>query len=228
MKVKLLMVLGVVLMAAQASAEEAPALKTQKDKVSYGLGVDMARNFQKQELDVDLDLLQKGLQDGLSGKQLIMSEKELRIIMSGLQNEMRKKMVLNRRIAAGDNKQKSSDFLAANKTKVGVMTLPSGVQYKIHKAGDGKKPTDADTVECYYRGTLIDGTEFDGTEAGKPATLKVAQLIAGWREALKLMPTGSKWQILIPFQLAYGERGAGSDIGPNETLIFDVELLAVK
>ncbi len=108
------------------------------------------------------------------------------------------------------------------------MTLPSGVQYKILKAGDGKKPIESDLVEVHYRGTLLDGTEFDGTEAGLPATLKVSALIVGWKEALKLMPAGSKWQIFIPPQFAYGERGVGSDIGPNETLVFELELLAIK
>jgi FKBP-type peptidyl-prolyl cis-trans isomerase FklB len=228
MKLKLMTTLGVVMLAIQVCAEEVPLLKTENEKVSYGLGVDMARNFKKQELNIDLDLLQKGLKDGMSGGNVLMSEKELRTVMSGLQNEMRKKMVLSRRLSAGDNMQKGTNFLAANKIKDGVTTLPSGVQYRIIKAGDGRKPTDADTVECHYRGKLIDGTEFDGTEAENPATLKVSQLIAGWKEALKLMPVGSKWQIFIPSQFAYGERGAGINIGPNETLVFEVELLAIK
>jgi FKBP-type peptidyl-prolyl cis-trans isomerase FklB len=131
-------------------------------------------------------------------------------------------------LALEDNKKKGEVFLAENKTKEGVVVLPSGVQYKILKAGNGKKPIDSDVVQVYYRGTLLDGSEFDATEPGQPADLKASSLIAGWKEALRLMPAGSKWQIFVPSQLAYGERGVGSDIGPNETLVFEVELLAVK
>jgi FKBP-type peptidyl-prolyl cis-trans isomerase FklB len=131
-------------------------------------------------------------------------------------------------MAAADNKKEGDAFLAENMKKEGVMALPSGLQYKILKAGSGKMPTDADTVECNYRGTFINGTEFDSSyRTGKPATLKVKGVIPGWQEALKLMPVGSKWQLFIPPQLAYGERGSGP-IGPNATLIFDLELLAIK
>ncbi len=214
--------------AAQANAEEAAVLKTQKDMLSYGIGVSVAKNFKKQETEVDLDLLIKGLKDGLSGAKLLMSEKDLRKIMNMYQSELRQKALLSKRVATEENKKKGEAFLAANKARDGVVTTPSGVQYKILKAGDGKMPTESDLVEVHYRGTLLDGTEFDSTEAGQAATLKVAALIVGWKEALKLMPAGSKWQIFIPPQLAYGERGVGSDIGPNETLVFEVELLAIK
>jgi FKBP-type peptidyl-prolyl cis-trans isomerase FklB len=131
--------------------------------------------------------------------------------------------------AAEDNRKAGESFLAENKKKEGVVTLPSGLQYKVLKAGDGKKPTDADTVECHYRGTLINGTEFDSSYlTGQPATFKIAGVIPGWREALKLMPVGSKWQLFVPSQLAYGARGKGGSIGPNAALIFEVELLAIK
>jgi FKBP-type peptidyl-prolyl cis-trans isomerase FklB len=219
---------GTMLLAAPACAEEPPALKTQKDKVSYAIGVDVARNFKKQEVDVDPDLLMRGLKDMLSGQRLLMSEKDIRQITQLFQAEVRKKMITNQRSTATENRLKGVAFLAENKAKDGVFSLPSGVQYKTLKTGDGKKPTDSDTIECHYRGTLLDGTEFDGTNPGKPATLKVAQLIPGWKEAVKLMPVGSTWQLFIPSQLAYGERGVGRDIGPNETLIFEVELLAIK
>ncbi len=168
------------------------------------------------------------MKDGLSGEKLLMPEKDLRKVMNAFQGELRQKAMMHHQTAAEENRKKGEAFLAENKTKDGVVTLPSGVQYKILKAGDGKRPTDGDTVECYYRGTLLNGTEFDGTEPGKPATLKVEMLTAGWKEALKLMPKGSKWQIFIPSQLAYGSRGVGSDIGPNETLIFEVALLDIK
>jgi len=136
--------------------------------------------------------------------------------------------MLSKRIATEDNKKKGEAFLQANKAKEGVVALPNGLQYKVLKAGDGRKPLESDMVLCHYRGTLLDGTEFDSTEAERPATLKVSALINGWKEALKLMPAGSKWQLAIPPQLAYGERGVGGDIGPNETLLFEVELVAIK
>lgn len=228
MTMKWIMVVVFGLFATQANAEEMPVFKTLRDMQSYGIGVNLAKSFKKNEVEFDMDLLIKGLKDGLSGEKLLMPEKDLRKAMNAFQGELRQKEAGIRRVAALDNKEKGDAFLAENKTRDGVVALASGVQYKILKEGDGKKPADADAVECNYRGTLLDGTEFDGTDPGKPATLKVAHLIAGWKEALKLMPEGSKWQIFIPPQLAYGPRGVGSDIGPNETLIFEVELLAVK
>ena len=136
--------------------------------------------------------------------------------------------VLETRTAAENNKKRGEAFLAENRTKEGVITLPSGLQYKILKTGDGRRPTDTDTVEVHYRGTLIDGTQFDSSQAGQPSILKVTAVISGWREALKLMPIGSKWQLFIPPQLAYGGRRASPVIGPNETLIFELELVGIK
>ncbi len=225
---KWITVMGLGLIVTQVSAGEIPVLKTQKEMVSYGVGVNIAKSFKKDDIEFDMDLLVKGMEDGLSGERLLMPEKDLRKIMNAFQGELRRKAMTNHLIEAEENKKKGEAFLAENKTRDGVVTLPSGVQYKILKAGEGKKPTDGDTVECNYRGTLLNGTEFDGTEPGKPATLKVEMLTAGWKEALKLMPKGSKWQIFIPSQLAYGSRGVGSDIGPNETLIFEVALLDIK
>ena len=226
---KWIAVLGILLLVAQVSAGEPPVLKTQKDKVSYGIGVDVARNFTRLGIEFDLDILIKGLRDGLSGEKLLMTETDLRTTMNAYQNELKGRMLQAMKVAAEDNKKKGDAFLAENKKKEGVVALPSGLQYKILKAGDGKKPTDTDTVECHYRGTLIDGTEFDSSyRIGKPAIFKVTGVIPGWTEALKLMPAGSKWQLFIPPQLAYGERGASREIGPNATLIFEVELLAIK
>jgi FKBP-type peptidyl-prolyl cis-trans isomerase len=221
-------VLGVALLAAQVSAEETQVLKTEKDQLSYSLGADMGRNLQRQGIEVDLDLVIRGLKDGLAREKLLIPEKDVRKILIALQAEVRRKQVQARRIAAEDNKKEGEAFLAENKTKDGVVTLPSGLQYKILKAGDGKKPAETDTVEVNYRGTLLDGTEFDSSyENKKPATLKVNGVIRGWSDALKLMPVGSKWRLFIPPQLAYGARGSGL-IGPNATLIFEVELLAIK
>ncbi len=212
----------------EACGEEANVLKTRKDMVSYGIGVNIAKSFKKDAIEFDVDLIVKGMKDGMSGDKLLMSERDLRRVMNAFQSELRQKETMNHRIAAEDNRRKGEAFLAENRTKDGVVALPSGVQYRVIKAGEGRKPADGGLVECNYRGTLLDGTEFDATEGGKPATLKVSQLIEGWKEVLKLMPEGSKWQIFIPSQLAYGPRGVGSEIGPNETLVFEVDLVAVK
>jgi FKBP-type peptidyl-prolyl cis-trans isomerase FklB len=229
MKQKLhwIIVLGACLLVAQANAGKAPVLKSDKDRISYGIGVNMGKNFKTDAVDIDLTLLNRGLKDGLADAKLLMPEKELHQLMREFQSTLRQKAVQRQRIAVEENRRKGIKFLEENKAKADVVTLPSGLQYKIIKAGNGAKPTDADTVLCYYRGTLLDGTEFDGTEPGKPATLKVASLIPGWKEALKLMPAGSKWQLAVPSELAYGSRGVGESVGPNETLLFDLELIQV-
>jgi FKBP-type peptidyl-prolyl cis-trans isomerase FklB len=226
---KWLVFLAVGFLAANVCADETPALKTQKEKVSYSVGVDVAKSLAKMGMDLDLDVFIRGLKDGFSGKKLLMTDDEMHATMNAFQNDLLKNQSQGKQTAAEENKKAGEAFLAENKKKEGVVTLPSGLQYKILKAGKGKKPTDADKVECHYRGTLIDGTEFDSSyRRGKPATFPVAGVIAGWTEALKLMPVGSKWQLFVPSQLAYKERGAGADIGPNATLIFEVELLGIK
>jgi UDP-GlcNAc:undecaprenyl-phosphate/decaprenyl-phosphate GlcNAc-1-phosphate transferase len=221
--------LAVGFLAANVCAEDAPALKTQKQKVSYSIGVDVAKSFAKSKIDLDLDGFIKGFKDGLSGNKLLMTEEEMHATMAAFQSDLANKQAQGKQSAAEENKKAGETFLAENKKKDGVVTLPSGLQYKILKAGTGKKPTASDTVECHYRGTLIDGTEFDSSyRRGQPASFPVAGVIAGWTEALKLMPVGSKWQLFVPSELAYKERGAGADIGPNATLIFEVELLGIK
>ena len=205
------------------------AEKTDKKKVSYGIGVDIGRNFKRLGLDIDLDVLAKGLKDANSGKKLDLSEDELRNVMSAYQNVLKQKQFIALKTVGEANQKAGDAFLAENARKEGVVTLPSGLQYKILKKGDGRQPSEADTVACNYRGTLLDGTVFDSSySTGKPALFKVGGVIPGWQEALKLMPVGSKWQIFIPPQLAYGLRGAGRDIGPNATLVFEVELIDVQ
>lgn len=226
---KLMAVLGVMLLAAPANAAEIKELKTEKDKISYGIGVGTAKNLKRQGIEVNTDVVVKGLQDELGGAKLLMTEAELQATMGQFQKELRQKLIDAKKKEAAENQKEGTAFLAENKKKKGVVTRPSGLQYKILHAGKGKKPQEADTVEVNYRGTLINGTEFDSSyRRHQPATLKVKEIITGWREALTLMPVGSKWQLFIPPQLAYGERGAGGEIGPDATLIFEVELLAIK
>ena len=230
MKLKRMAVVGIVVLAAQASAGEAPALKTQKERMSYGIGADVARNLQRFGFDLDLDVLIGAMRDVYSGGKLLMSEEDLRAAKSAYQLELKERQAAAGRKTAEENRQAGAAFLAENKGREGVVTLPSGLQYKILKAGDGKTPTDADTVECHYRGTLLDGTEFDNSYSrGRSATFTLRRgIIDGWREALKLMPAGSKWQLFVPPQLAYGENGTGRHVGPNATLVYELELLAIK
>lgn len=215
-------------MAAGIVSAEEVQLKTDKDMLSYSIGASTAKNLKKSDIEIDPELVLKGLKDGLAGNKMLLTDKQIMGIMNGLMNDVKRTTVANRKEAAEKNQKAGVVFLETNKSVKGVVTLPSGVQYQVLKAGDGKKPTDADMVVCYYRGTLIDGTEFDATEEGKPANVKVSALVSGWREALKLMPVGSKWRIFIPSAHAYAERGVGSVIGPNETLVFELELVAIK
>lgn len=224
-----LLIAGILFLTVSAHAAEETVLKTKQDKISYGIGVSVGKNFIQQGIEIDLDMTIKGLKDSFSGGKLLLSDEELRTILNAYQVELRQKQALARKTAGENNMKDGEAFLAENKKKEGVVTLPSGLQYKIIKAGEGKKPVETDMVECQYRGTFINGKEFDSSyNTGKPAVFKLSGVIAGWTEALKLMPVGSKWQLFIPSKLAYGERGAGNQIGPNETLIFDVELIAIK
>ncbi|MGE5492237.1 MAG: FKBP-type peptidyl-prolyl cis-trans isomerase N-terminal domain-containing protein [Actinomycetota bacterium] len=225
---KLSLLAGLASLAATVQAQPAPELVTPKDKTSYAIGAQTARNFRKEGIDIDLDLVIRGIRDGMAGDRLLLSDKEIKQLMQGLLTEMRQKMVANRREAAERNRTRSEEFLAANKEREGIQVLPNGVQYRVITAGSGPRPGDGDTVLCRYRGTLLDGSEFDATPPDRQAALRIAQTIPGWREALKAMPVGSHWQVFIPPALAYGERGAGGDIGPNEVLNFDVELLGIQ
>jgi UDP-GlcNAc:undecaprenyl-phosphate/decaprenyl-phosphate GlcNAc-1-phosphate transferase len=230
MNIKLLPVLAILLLSECLQAQEPPVLKTEVDKVNYGIGVGVARNFVNQGLDVNLELVIRGMRDMHSGATLLMTEEELAKTMNAFQKELRLRQAEAAKVAAENNKKEGEAFLAENSKKEGMTVLPSGLQYRILKAGDGKIPTSADSVECHYRGTFIDGKEFDNSyKMGKPVAFKVqGGIIPGWSEALKLMPVGSKWQVFLPSRLAYGERGAGSQIGPNTALIFEIELLSIK
>jgi len=209
--------------------QNASALKTQKDKISYAIGMSIGANMRKQSVDVDPNVLQQGLADALAGGKTLLSEEEAHATLTEFQTDMRKKQQEKMQQAGEANKKEGEAFLAANKAKEGVVALPSGLQYKVLTAGKGPKPTASDSVVCNYRGTLIDGKEFDSSyKRGEPATFPVGGVIKGWTEALQLMPVGSKWQVFVPSELGYGERGTGADIGPNATLIFEVELLSIQ
>ena len=205
-------------------------LATQSQKVSYAIGMGLGKNLKHDSVQVDSAALLRGLKDALADAKPLLTDEEAKAAITQLQADVRAKEEEKAKVAALQNKMKGDAFLAANKTKEGVVTLPSGLQYKIMTAGTGPKPTPEDIVSCNYRGTLVDGTEFDSSyKRGEPIKIPVGQVIKGWTEAIQLMPVGSKWQLYIPSNLAYGDRGApGSPIGPNSTLIFDVELLAIE
>jgi FKBP-type peptidyl-prolyl cis-trans isomerase len=209
-------------------AEGMSAFSSRKDALSYAIGVSTARNLMNDGVEINPDVVLQGMQDAVDNKRTKLSEQEIRSVMSGLVGEMRQKMAANRVEAEAGNKKRGDEYRASFSKSGDAKALPSGVLYKVAKAGTGPKPTEDDLVTVNYRGTLTNGFEFDATPEGKPANMKVSQLINGWKDALKNMPTGSRWTLVIPPQLAYGVRGVGNDIGPSETLVFDVELLAIK
>jgi FKBP-type peptidyl-prolyl cis-trans isomerase len=205
------------------------ALKTPKDKVSYAMGMNIGTGLRKQSIDIDPAILARGLKDSFSNGKTLLTEDEQRAVLTQLQGEMRKKQQEAALKVSEENKSQGLAYLEANKAKEGVVTLPSGLQYKVLQEGTGPKPVATDQVVCNYRGTLLDGTEFDSSyKRGQPATFPVTGVIKGWTEALQLMPVGSKWQLVIPADLAYGDRGAGPQIGPNATLIFEIELISIQ
>ncbi len=224
-------ILTTVMMAlpAIACAQEAPPLKTQKDRLSYAMGMDLGAQLKAVSVDIDSAVFARGLGDALSGSKTVLTPDEAKAAIAELQKALAVKQAALAKAVGEKNKAEGEAFLAANKAKPGVVTLPSGLQYKILATGTGKLPTATDTVVCQYRGTTLDGKEFDSSyKGGQPATFPVGKVIKGWTEVLQLMPVGSKWQVFIPSNLAYAERGAGADIGPNATLIFEIELIAIK
>ncbi len=215
--------------ATAAKTTQPLTLKTQKDKLSYAIGMNIGQGMKKDSLDIDPAIVQRGLKDAMSGAKPLMTDEEAKAVMTEFRTEMKKKKEAEAQQVGDANKQAGQQFLAANKDKPGVVTLPSGLQYKILKEGTGPKPTATDTVVCNYRGTLINGTEFDSSyKGGQPATFPVNQVIKGWTEVLQLMPVGSKWQVFVPSDLAYGAHSPAPEIGPNSMLIFEIDLLSIQ
>ena len=212
-----------------APSSSTSPLGSEKDKFSYALGMNLGSNLQKQSVPVNPDMLVQGMKDAMSGGKMLLTEDEARAAVMEMQKQVQAQMQEKAKVLGEANKKEGDAFLAANKSKEGVTTLPSGLQYKVITNGTGPKPKADDTVVCNYKGTLIDGKEFDSSyKRGEPATFAVNGVIKGWTEALQLMPVGSKWQLFVPPDLAYGDRGAGADIGPNATLIFEVELMSIE
>ncbi len=214
----------------KAATAKSPSgeLKTQKEKASYAIGMNIAHGLTRDGVDVDAAALSRGLKDTLAGDKVLLTDDEAKAAIMELEKEVKATHEAKMKAAGEENKKEGEAFLTANKSKEGVVTLPDGLQYKVEKQGDGPKPTASDTVQCHYRGTLINGKEFDSSyKRGMPASFAVSGVIPGWTEVLQLMPVGSKYQVFVPSDLAYKDRAAG-DIGPNSTLVFEIELLAVN
>jgi FKBP-type peptidyl-prolyl cis-trans isomerase FklB len=229
MKYFLITLLSVAFLFTVCYAQEKLELKEQKDKESYSLGYQFGQNLKSQGVDINLDVYTSGIKDALGGKEPKMSQEEIRATIEELQKRVMAARQKELKEKAEKNLAEGKAFLNENKKKEGVKTLPSGLQYKILAEGSGKTPKSTDTVTVHYRGTLINGSEFDSSyKKGQPSTFQVNGVIRGWSEALQLMKGGSKWQLFIPPELAYGESAAGGQIPPNSTLIFEVELISVK
>lgn len=211
------------------AAADASVLKTDADKLSYSIGADLGGNFKKQSIPVNAPMLAKGMQDAMAGGQMLLNEDQMKEVLMNFQKQLIEKRTAEFNKKADESKAKGEAFLTQNKAKAGVVTLPSGLQYKVVTKAEGAKPSANDSVTVDYTGKLINGDVFDSSEkTGKPATFKVSQVIPGWTEALQLMPVGSTWEIYVPANLAYGPRSVGGQIGPNETLVFTIHLISVN
>ena len=216
-------------MSGVALAADAPEWKTDSEKLSYSIGMDIGANLKRQSIEVDPELLARGLKDSYTGGKTLLTEEESRQAIQDFQKQMMAKQAEAMKQQADKNKADGEKFLAENKGKDGVKATASGLQYKVIQEGTGKSPTADNTVEVHYKGTLIDGKEFDSSfKRNQTATFPVSGVIPGWTEGLQLMKEGGKYMLFVPSNLAYGERGAGRDIGPNATLIFEVELISVQ
>lgn len=226
MKIQLPLVLTLAVLAITGQAADSPAFNDPKEKSSYALGASIGGNFKRQEVDVNMEFFVKGLKDATAGNP-VLTEQEIRDVLATLQKDVQAKQMEKRKQLGEKNKADGQKFLAENKTKDGVITLPSGLQYKVLTPGQGESPRSNDVATVNYRGTLIDGTEFDSSyKRNAPATFAVNGVVKGWTEALQLMKPGAKWQLFLPPELAYGERGSGQQIGPNAALVFEVELIS--
>ncbi len=229
MKFSWVAIVCVFFMACQGNTQEKVSIKSFKDSVSYGIGMNIGRDIKHQAIDVDPNVLAQGIKDAMGEGKTLLTDEQVQSCMNSLQKVMMEKQEAKNKELGDKNLKEGQAYLEANKKKDGVKVTADGLQYRVIKAGTGPKPTATQTVSVHYRGTLIDGTEFDSSiKRGQPAEFPVNGVIKGWTEALQLMPVGSKWELVIPPELAYGDRGAGSSIGPNAVLIFEVELLAIK
>jgi len=227
MNVRVMIILCMVLAVSPVYGEEKTELKNEKDKLSYALGADMGNNLKKFEVDVNAEMYVKGMKDALSGGSVLLTEQEIKSTIMAMQKDLQAKQQEKMKSQGEKNKKEGDAFLTENKKKEGVKILPSGLQYKVITEGKGKSPVATDTVTVHYKGTLIDGTEFDSSyKRNEPASFPVNGVIKGWTEALQLMKEGAKWQLFIPANLAYGESGRPS-IPANSVLIFEVELIKI-
>ncbi len=221
MKTRLLVAISLCIATVGASAGEATP-KTDDEKFSYAIGYQIAESVKRQGMEVDVDSLIQAIRDDLTGTPLRISQPEMQAAVVAYQQKKFEEL-------SDKNQKAGKKYLAANKKKPGIVELPSGLQYRVVEEGSGEKPVSSDTVKVHYRGTLIDGTEFDSSYArGEPVTFQIANIINGWQQTLILMSEGAKWQVFIPPTLAYGSGGAGQNIGPNETLVFEIELVSIE
>jgi FKBP-type peptidyl-prolyl cis-trans isomerase FklB len=221
-------VLAVATVACAQESKPLPKPDALNDKASYAFGLNLARNFKEQEVPINLDYVVRGMSDGMAGSPSLLTDEEIQATMEAFQQQMTAQQQAKQAAASEKNQKDADAFLAQNKTRAGVTTTESGLQYEVLTAGTGPKPAATDRVKVHYKGTLLDGSTFDSSyERGQPASFPVRGVIPGWTEALQLMPVGSKWKVFIPPALAYGDRGAGNRIGPNSALTFEVELLEI-
>jgi FKBP-type peptidyl-prolyl cis-trans isomerase FklB len=223
------LVLALALAGSVSSAMAAVSLNTEEEKLSYSIGTDLGSNFKSQNINVNSEAFMAGMKDALSGKAPALTKAQMKETLQNFQKKMLMKRLAQYKKSAEKNKTEGESFLNKNKSKAGVVTLKSGLQYKVLAKGKGNSPKKEDSVTVEYTGKLLSGKVFDSSEkTGKPATFKVTQVIPGWTEALQLMKVGAKWEIYVPSKLAYGPRGIGGPIGPNETLVFQIKLISIE
>ncbi len=228
MKYSIVTTIALIAACSVCAAGEKPELADENDRINYSLGYQIGGDMKRQQVEVNGDILLRGIADAMTDAEPLLDQGEMNKTLIELKRKVLALQAQERAAAQQMNQQAGEEFLAANAKRDDVVSLPSGLQYRVLEPGSGKKPAATDTVTVNYRGTLIDGTEFDSSYSrNKPATFRADRVIEGWREALQLMQEGAKWELFIPARLAYGERGAGK-ISPNSTLIFEVQLIKVK